>query len=342
MNILSLLPSELQELLKENYEVPKFRGTQVFQWLYKGIHSFSEMKNLPQILREKMDQDFAFPIMPIQQKQISTDGTIKYLLKCPFDSNLIEAVVLKYHHGYTACISTQVGCVMHCSFCASGRHGLVRNLEAGEMILQILTLQRDINSRISNIVLMGSGEPLDNFDHVVQFLKIVHESKGLNIGYRHITISTCGIIPKIYELAKLSLPITLAISLHAPTNEVRNKIMPINRKYPLEALIKACNTYFQKTNRRITYEYALIADLNDSEVMALKLAELLKNLKCHVNLIPVNPTDSKFDQPKSRKIENFQKILEQNGIACTIRREMGSDIDAACGQLRNRYLESED
>jgi 23S rRNA (adenine2503-C2)-methyltransferase len=341
MNILSLLPSELQDLLKENYGVPKFRGTQVFQWLYKGIHSFSEMRNLPQVLREKLDQDFIFPIMTIQQKQISTDGTIKYLVKCPFDSNLIEAVVLKYHHGYTACISTQVGCAMHCSFCASGRDGMVRNLEAGEMIQQILTLQTDINSRISNIVLMGSGEPLDNYDNVVQFLKIVHESNGLNIGYRHITISTCGIVPKIYDLAKLSFPITLAISLHASTDAVRNQIMPINRKYPLEALIEACSFYFNQTKRRITYEYALIADLNDSEEIALSLADLLKNLNCHVNLIPVNPTDRKFTQPKSRKIENFQKILEQNGIACTIRREMGSDIDAACGQLKNSFLESE-
>ncbi len=337
VNIYSFLMEELQEFLLKSYSLPKYRATQIFEWLYKGIQSYQDITNLPSSLRTQLSQDLKFPQMQIVRKQESNDGTRKYLLKCPFDENLLEVVVMSYKFGYSACISTQIGCAMHCKFCASGETGLVRNLSAGEMVLQVLTVQNAIQQRISNIVLMGMGEPLDNFSETMKFLELVHHPKGLNMGFRHITLSTCGVVPKIYDLAEYNYPITLAISLHAPNNDLRSSLMPINRKYPLESLLKACTYYQHHTKRRITFEYALIQGVNDTLGDAQQLQTLINSIMCHVNLIPINPTNYNHQGPSKAKIYDFQKYLEDHHIPCTIRRQMGVDIDAACGQLRKRY-----
>lgn len=338
INLYSLFPSEIHQFISPNNEYPKFRAEQIFQWLYKEIKSFDEMGNLPKSLRSDLNTRLSFPKMKILNNQESKDATQKFLLQCPFDENLLEVVLMTYKFGKSVCISTQVGCAMHCAFCASGKHGLIRNLSAGEMIQEILTIQHEIHERISNVVLMGMGEPLDNFEETIKFLKLVHFPKGLNIGYRHITLSTCGIIPKIYKLAEMEFPITLAISLHAPNNELRNKLMPINRKYPIEDLIEACQFYQEKTGRRITFEYALIDGVNDTTEHMQQLVILIRPLLAHVNLIPLNRTDSIYSQSKTSKVQEFFNYLEIHHIPCTIRRQMGADIDAACGQLRNRYL----
>jgi len=342
VNLYSFLPDELCETINQKVKIQKYRANQIFEWLYKEIYSFADMNNLPLDLRDNLEQNFTFPQMKILNRQISIDGTTKFLMKCPFDENLLEVVLMKYKFGLSLCISTQVGCAMQCNFCASGKHGLTRNLTAGEMILEILTIQNEIHERISNIVLMGMGEPLANFEETMKFLEIVHHRKGLNIGYRHITLSTCGIVPKIKKLAEFQLPITLAISLHAATDELRNQIMPINIKYPLHDLIEACKYYHNMTKRRITFEYAIIEGINDTIQDAKNLINLIKEIQCHVNIIPINPAVNNYVQPSKENVNKFLQYLEEHNIACTIRREMGRDIDAACGQLRNRHLLSKD
>ncbi|MCF2141917.1 MAG: 23S rRNA (adenine(2503)-C(2))-methyltransferase RlmN [Candidatus Lokiarchaeota archaeon] len=338
--IYSLTISELENFIENTLHYPKYRTKQVFQWLYHEISSFDEMLNIPKKLRAQLAENFYFFKPEIKQTLKSADHTVKYLITL-HDGASIETVKMEYHHGISACISTQVGCKMHCAFCASGKEGFFRNLTAGEMIQQILTIQEQTCQRVASVVLMGSGEPLDNFTEVVRFLNLVHEKDGLNLGYRHITLSTCGIIPKIYELADLEIPITLAISLHAPIDSIRNQIVPISKKYPINELIQACRDYIERTHRRITFEYSLISGINDSIKMAYKLSNLLSGMLCHVNLIPVNSAspllDFPFKPPSLEKIEAFQQILTRNHIPNTIRRTLGDEIQAACGQLKCQF-----
>ena len=314
---------------------PSFRAKQIFEWLYRGVDSFDEMSNLSKSLRERLDAAYIAGNLKIEQKFVSRiDETRRYLLKLE-DGNYIESVLMKYHHGYTICVSSQVGCAMGCRFCASTRNGKARNLSAGEIIGQVMTVQKDLGERISNIVMMGIGEPLDNYDEVLKFLEIVNHPSGLNIGHRHITLSTCGLVPKIKDLADRQLQITLSVSLHAADDETRSEIMPVNRRYSISQLMEACRYYIKKTNRRISFEYTLISGVNDNSAEAEKLLKLLHGMLCHVNLIPVNPVkETGFKQGSRAKIEEFQRILESGGISATIRREMGADISAACGQLR--------
>lgn len=320
--------------------LPGFRGKQLFEWIHKGA-SLDEMNNIPKALKEKISQDYRVENMTIEAVFASKqDGTKKYLMKLS-DDHIIECVYMQYKHGNTLCISTQVGCRMKCSFCASTIHGMERNLTAGEMIGQILTVQKDTDSRISNIVLMGSGEPLDNYDEVLQFLRTVNHPKGLNISMRHITLSTCGIVPKIKELMKEKLQITLAISLHSTENDQRNHLMPVNKSYPIEELLEVCKEYVHVTGRRVSFEYALIAGENDTKEEAEKLAKLLKTINCHVNLIPINHVEEKsYEATSKENARAFQQVLIKHNIEATIRRELGSDIDAACGQLRNKHIHS--
>ncbi|MBQ2614982.1 MAG: 23S rRNA (adenine(2503)-C(2))-methyltransferase RlmN [Clostridia bacterium] len=326
---------ELEQLVKEELGEPKFRAKQIFAWLYRGVTSFDEMSDLSKSLREKLKSAYTLGNLTIAEKYVSSiDETRRYLLQLD-DGNFIESVLMKYHHGYTICISSQVGCAMGCAFCASTRGGKVRSLSAGEIIGQVMAVQQDLGEKISNIVMMGIGEPLDNYDAVWRFLQIVNHPLGLCIGHRHISLSTCGLVPQIKRLAEEELQITLSISLHASSNETRSKIMPVNRRYPIEELLDACRYYIEKTNRRISFEYTLIQGVNDTPEEAKALLKLLKGMLCHVNLIPVNPVaETGFKQGDRKSIENFQHILEQGGIAATIRREMGTDIRAACGQLR--------
>lgn len=342
VDLLSLPMEELQAFIEELGE-KKFRGQQIFQWVQKGLKEIDEMTNLSKDFREKLKRDSYITNLKIEEKLASKiDGTKKYLFLLE-DKHIIEGVVMSYKHGLTACLSSQVGCGMGCSFCASTRQGLLRNLRAGEMIDQILIMQKDLGERISNIVLMGSGEPLHNFKEVLAFLKIVNDNQGINIGNRHITLSTCGLVPEIKKLADLQIPINLAISLHAPNDEIRQQTMPVAKRYTIKELMEACRYYLEKNNRRITFEYALIKDFNDKPQHAEELSRLLKGLLCHVNLIPVNPIDEKnFERSKADYIKAFEKILLKNGIETTVRREMGADIDAACGQLRNRYLKDKE
>ena len=334
-NIKDYTYEELEWLVKEEMGEPKFRAKQIFTWLYRGVTSFDEMTDLSKSLREKLKERYSLGNLTIAEKYISSiDETRRYLLQLD-DGNCIESVLMKYHHGYTICISSQVGCAMGCAFCASTRGGKVRNLSAGEIIGQVMTVQQDLGERISNIVMMGIGEPLDNYDEVSKFLEIVNHPLGLCIGHRHISLSTCGLVPKIKELADKNLQITLSVSLHAATDEKRSQIMPVNRKYSICELLDACRYYIEKTNRRISFEYTLIQGVNDTPEEAERLLKLLKGILCHVNLIPVNPVkETGFKQGSRQSIEAFRAILERGGIAATIRREMGSDIRAACGQLR--------
>ncbi|MEG2380880.1 MAG: 23S rRNA (adenine(2503)-C(2))-methyltransferase RlmN [Oscillospiraceae bacterium] len=319
---------------------PSFRTKQIFQWLYKYAYSFEDMTNISKPLRAKLSECAYIGRMEIEKKYISRiDETRRYLLKLE-DGNFIEAVLMKYKHGYTICISTQVGCAMGCTFCASTKAGKVRNLSTGELIEQILVIQEDLESRISNVVMMGIGEPLDNFENVMKFLENVNNEHGLNIGHRHICLSTCGVVDKIYALAEKELQITLSISLHATDDEERSKIMPINKKYNIESLLKACRNYTEKTSRRISFEYTLIDGVNDSEKNARELANLVYGMLCHVNLIPVNRVkETDYRASGTERIERFRKILEDSNITATVRREMGSDISAACGQLRRTRME---
>lgn len=328
---------ELQKIIVDLGE-PKFRAKQVFKWIHKGVESFDLMTDLSKNIRLKLEDSGIIKNMEIVNKQVSKiDGTVKYLLKL-LDGNLIECVVMKYSYGNSICISTQAGCSMGCKFCASTIGGKKRDLTAGEMLGQILTAQNDLGEKISNVVLMGTGEPLDNLDNVIKFLNLLREPDGINIGMRHITISTCGLVPEIHKLADLNYQITLAISLHAPNDEVRKTIMPIAYKYSFLELLDACKYYINKTGRRITFEYTLIDGVNDKIEHAKELANKLKGMLCHVNLIPVNAvTERNLKRSTQEKILEFKKVLDKNGIDTTIRRELGSDIDAACGQLRRRF-----
>lgn len=331
---------ELKEYLKSVGE-PAFRAGQIFEWLHKGVESYDEMTNVSKSTRQKLSENTYVSTLKIREKYVSKlDGTVKYLFELP-DGNCIESVVMRYHHGLTICISSQIGCRMGCRFCASTIGGLYRNLTAGEILNQVIFAQKDIGERISNIVMMGIGEPLDNYDNVIKFLHNVNHEKGLNIGYRHITVSSCGIAPQIKRLADEGLPITLTISLHAPNNEIRNGIMPVNHKFEIDELIEACHEYVRKTGRRLSFEYSLIHNVNDSTDNANELAALVKPLKAHVNLIPVNKVEERdFKKGSDKEIRAFQKRLENLGINATVRRELGSDISASCGQLRKKTIQN--
>lgn len=327
----------------ENYLVSvnekKFRAKQIFKWIHKGVNSFDEMTDISTGLQDKLKKDGYIDNMKIASKyKSSIDGTVKYLMQL-LDGNLIECVVMSYSYGNSICISTQAGCSMGCAFCASTIGGRIRNLTSGEMLGEVLEAEKDSGYSISNIVLMGTGEPFDNFDNVIRFLEIVNHPSGINIGMRHITISTCGIVPRLYEFADLDLQVTLAISLHAPNNEIREKIMPVAKVYNYDELLEACRYYINKTNKRITFEYALIDKINDSQECADELVHKIKNMLCHVNLIPVNNIEnSKYKKPDRESVLKFQSILTKHGIDTTIRRELGSDINAACGQLRRKFM----
>ena len=339
MDIASLYLNELQELLRELGE-PAFRAKQLFSWLHaKQVTSYDAMTDLPASLREKLTECYPIPQIREAAVQISRiDGTRKYLFALE-DGNCIESVWMRYHHGNSVCVSSQVGCRMGCRFCASALHGLVRNLSAGEMLGQVYGIRRSTGESVDSVVIMGSGEPLENYAQTVRFIRLLTDPAGAGLRRRGITLSTCGLVPEIRQLAEEDLAITLAVSLHAATDEKRRALMPIARRYPLRELLDACRVYFERTGRRITFEYALIAGENDGEEDAMQLARLLADLNCHVNLIPVNPVRERhFQQAGATTAESFHKKLEKYGINGTIRRELGRDIDAACGQLRNRYL----
>ena len=333
-DIKSMYEEELKEEFAKMGE-PAYRAGQVYKWLHEGVKSFDEMTNISKKLRERLMENYYISNAAIEKKLISAyDDTKKYLFSFG-DGEMVESVLMKYHHGYTSCISTQVGCKMGCTFCATGKSGFSRNLTASEMIAQLQTEQQDNNIRISNIVLMGMGEPLDNFENVIRFLKLVSSENGMNIGMRHISLSTCGIVPKIYELADMKLQLTLSVSLHAPNDQIRSRTMPVNRKYNIDELLKACQYYVRQTNRRISFEYAMIDGVNDSVANAEELAKRLKGILSHVNLIPVNAVKGTgYEKSKKESIKRFIAVLERAGITATVRRTLGSDINASCGQLR--------
>ena len=335
--ISSLTLAELTAALKAMGQ-PGFRAKQIFHWVHqKLVTEFSAMTDQPKTLLAKLEETFYIAAPQIERRQEAKDGTVKYLLRMA-DGNCIETVVMRYHYGNTVCVSTQVGCRMGCRFCASTQAGRVRNLEAGEICSEIYTAQKDIGERISHIVLMGIGEPLDNLDTVLKFLELVNHPDGMNIGMRHISLSTCGIVPGIRRLAELELQLTLSVSLHAPDSETRSKIMPINRAYDVEELFRACHDYFDKTGRRISFEYAMIDGVNDHDWQADLIARKLRGMPGHVNLIPLNDVVESPYKP-SRRIGAFQKRLESHGITATVRRSLGGDIDASCGQLRRKAME---
>ena len=339
VDIKSMTLEELTAWFKEQGE-PAFRAKQVFQWLYRGVTSFDEMSNLSKGLRQKLSENCFITAPKVARKQESAlDGTIKYLWELG-DGNCIETVLMRYKHGNTVCISCQVGCRMGCAFCASTLAGKVRDLTPAEMIDQVLFTQLDSGAPISNIVLMGIGEPLDNYDTVMKFLKLVNHPDGMNIGMRHISLSTCGLTDKIDKLAQLELQLTLSVSLHAPDDETRSRIMPVNRAVGVEKLMDTCRRYFQTTGRRISYEYAMIDGVNDSDAQADLLAKLLKGQPGHVNLIPLNEVEESPLKP-SKRVAAFQKRLESHGITATVRRKLGGDIDASCGQLRRKAMREE-
>lgn len=331
-----------EQLIKEiqlQGEKP-FRGKQIYEWIHKKqADCFLEMTNLSKELREKLEADYTLSPLHMVQQVISKDGTTKFLFELS-DHKVIESVLMRYKHGNSVCISSQVGCKMGCRFCASTLGGLERNLSAGEMLDQIYQIQKLTKERVSHVVVMGTGEPLDNYENLILFIKMLSDEYGLHISQRNITISTCGIVEKIAQLAQLQLQITVAISLHAPNDEVRRQLMPIANRYNIEEIIEVCKKYYEITGRRITFEYSLVKKINDQEEHAKELASLLKGFPCHVNLIPVNPIkEREYAQSEQLRIQNFKLILEKNRINVTIRREMGADINAACGQLRKSYIE---
>ncbi|EEG76719.1 23S rRNA (adenine(2503)-C(2))-methyltransferase RlmN [Dethiobacter alkaliphilus] len=341
VNLLELSTSELQEFF-QSLGQPAFRAKQVMDWLYQqGAQTFNEMTNLPKGLREQLAQKAVPGFLSVVTEQVSEDGTEKYLFALP-DGQTVETVVLPYDIGFSACISTQVGCKMGCLFCASGLPGFVRNLTAAEIMAQVLQVKNALRKRgkeLKSLVLMGSGEPLDNFRETIAFLEAVRDPQKLAMSLRHVTLSTSGLVPKIEELAKLGWPLNLAVSLHASNNRVRDKIMPVNKTYPLEPLLSACDTYSRATGRRVTYEYILIDRLNDKTEHAKELASLLKGRLCHVNLIPLNAVDELGLKPSPQNtVKQFRDTLRQKGVNVTVRRKLGADIAAACGQLRNEYL----
>ena len=332
---LSELTSQIQMLGE-----PAFRGKQVFSWLHKGAVSFDEMSNLSKPLREKLNERYQITVPVIERKLVSQiDGTVKYLWRLA-DGNCIETVFMKYRHGNSVCISTEVGCKMGCVFCASTKAGFVRRLAPSEILDQVLFTQLDAGEPISNIVLMGIGEPLDNYDNVMKFLELVHHPDGINIGMRHISLSTCGLVEQIDRLAQSDLQLTLSVSLHAPDNATRDRLMPVNRVANVEQVMRACHAYFERTKRRISFEYAMIDGVNDADWQADLLAKHLRGMPGHVNLIGLNHIKESPLQP-SRRMAAFQKRLEQHGVTATVRRRLGPDIDAACGQLRRSALEAD-
>ncbi len=341
MNIKSMTLPEMQEALKELGQ-PAFRAKQIYTWLHKGVRSYDEMTNLSKDLRQKLSEAYPFYTPQVIRKQESAkDGTIKYLWQLS-DGNCVETVLMRYHYGNTVCISTEVGCRMGCAFCASTIGGLVRRLEPHEMLDEVLFTQIDSGLPVSRVVLMGIGEPLDNFDNVMRFLELIGSKEGMNLGMRHISLSTCGLVPRIDELAEKKLQISLAISLHGPNDAIRDKVMPVNRAYPIDVLLAACRRYFEATSRRIHFEYAMIDGVNDREQDARELLQRLKGLPAHFNLIPLNHVEESPLKPSSRAaVAKFQKILEDGGITATVRRTLGSDIDASCGQLRRKYTKNQ-
>ena len=337
MNIQSMTLPEITAALKELGQ-PAFRGKQVYTWLHKGVGSYDEMTNLSKNLREQLAEKYPIYVPKVVRKQESKkDGTIKYLWQLA-DGNCVETVLMRYHYGNTVCISTEVGCAMGCAFCASTIGGLVRRLEPYEMLNEVLYTQIDSGLPVSRVVLMGIGEPLDNFDNVMRFLELVNSEDGMNISMRHISLSTCGLIPKIDALARRKLQISLAISLHGPNDEIRSRVMPVNKAYPIEPLLECCRRYYEATSRRIHFEYAMIDGVNDRECDAKELLRRLKGLPAHFNLIPLNHVEESPLKPSSKAaVARFQQILEEGGITATVRRTLGSDIDASCGQLRRKY-----
>ncbi len=333
----SMTLPELTETLRAMGE-PAFRGKQVFTWLHRGIQSYDKMENVPKSLREKLTQVYPLVIPGAARKQVSRqDGTIKYLWELA-DGNCVESVLMRYRHGNTVCVSTQVGCRMGCAFCASAIAGKIRDLTPAEILDQVIFTQLNAGETVSNIVLMGIGEPLDNLDAVLRFLELVNCPDGLNIGMRHISLSTCGLVPGIRRLAELKLQLTLSVSLHAPDSETRSKIMPVNRAYDVEELFDACQDYFRRTGRRISFEYAMIDGVNDHDWQADLIAKKLRGMSGHVNLIPLNDVAESPLKP-SRRLPAFQKRLESHGLTATVRRSLGGDIDASCGQLRRKAME---
>ena len=332
-DILSLSPAELREFMAELGE-PKYRADQVYTFLMRGASSFEEMNNIPKKLIEKLNEKAFIASAKQVEKLVSKDGTAKYLYEM-YDGEKIESVIMRYHHGNTICISSEAGCPMGCAFCASTLGGLTRKLLPSELLSQVIQTQKDIGERIDGIVLMGIGEPLDNYDNVIKFLRLVNDEKGLNIGLRHISLSTCGIVPRIYDLAKEEMAITLSISLHAPNDAIRRQTMPIANKWSIKELLDACRRYIDKTGRRISFEYALIDGVNDTKDHANELGRLLSGMLCHVNLIPVNPIKEKYiKRSEKNTIKVFTETVETYKISATVRRRLGSDINASCGQLR--------
>ncbi len=337
-DIKSMTLAEMTQALKDMGQ-PAFRAKQIYTWLHKGVTDFEEMTNVSKELRAKLDETYYITAPKVARKQKSQkDGTVKYLWELG-DGNCVETVLMQYHHGNTVCISSEVGCPMGCKFCASTLGGLVRRLQPSEILDQVLFTALDSGLPISNIVLMGIGEPLDNFDNVMRFLELVNSPEGMNIGMRHISLSTCGLVPRIDELAEKKLQLTLSVSLHSPDDASRSAIMPINRKYPVDVLLDACRRYFEKTGRRVSFEYTMIDGVSDSPEQAELLASKLHGLAAHVNMIPLNPVAESPLRPSTRQaVARFQKILEGHGIPATVRRSLGGDIDASCGQLRRKYV----
>ena len=342
IDIKSLYPSELEDFITQLSE-PSYRAKQVFKWLQSGVQSFDEMTDIPKRLRVKLSEDAYVADCSISKRYKSRiDSTVKYLFEL-YDGEYVESVLMRYEHGFTICISTQVGCNMGCKFCASGLFGKTRDLTASEMLSQITAAQKDNDIRISNVVMMGMGEPLDNFDNSVRFLRLVSDENGLNIGLRHISLSTCGVVSGIDKLASLNLPITLSVSLHAPYDDIRSSIMPVNRRWNISELMQACKRYQSVTTRRISFEYALISGVNDSKDCAKELARITKGIMCHINLIPANPVnENSFTKPDRDRINSFKNLLISFGLNATVRRTLGADIDASCGQLRKKLREETD
>ncbi|HIS69665.1 MAG TPA: 23S rRNA (adenine(2503)-C(2))-methyltransferase RlmN [Candidatus Gallacutalibacter stercoravium] len=337
------IKSKTLEELKQDFALldqPTYKARQVYRWVHRGVTSFEQMTDVSKPLRSLLDQKYYIPVAFIEKRQVSVyDNTVKYLFRFA-DGECVESVLMQYHHGYSICISTQVGCKMGCAFCATGLGGFFRDLAPSEMLAQVQAAQQDRGVRISNIVLMGMGEPLDNYENVLRFLELVSSADGMNIGMRHISLSTCGLVDKIYDLAEKKLQLTLSVSLHAPNDQIRQRTMPISRRWPMEELLRACRHYASVTGRRISFEYAMIAGVNDSDSCAQELAGKLRGMLCHVNLIPVNEVESTgFHKSGGIRLRQFSRILEQKGITVTVRRTLGSDIDASCGQLRRRRLQ---
>lgn len=332
---------EMEDWVKEK-GYPRFRAGQIFQWIARGVTTFDQMTDLSKQIRAALSADYYLDGADIVHKLVSElDGTIKYILRLK-DNNIIECVLMRYHHGNSICISTQAGCRMGCKFCASTGAGFGRNLTSGEMLSQVAIVSADIGERISNIVVMGIGEPLDNYDQLVLFLKAVNEPDGLGIGMRHISVSTCGLVDEMLKFTKEGLPVTLSISLHAPNDEIRKEMMPVASRYPMKELLDACRNHIRATNRRITFEYSLFSGVNDQPEHARELAKKLRGMLCHVNLIPANEFEGgSYKKSRKEAIQRFQEILTENGINTTVRRELGTDIMAACGQLRRTVEEGE-